>query len=138
MTVVVLRTTTLFVARYWIFLKASDGSTAMRTSHLPSGVIGAITSPPNRKLLKTEPPRCAIPSTSEPFTATPPLTAALPSNSDTRTTPCPPTPHIIMLNSFLVAILVSCLYCIVRADLGADPATRTPGSVYRDLTFIHN
>src|SRR4030043_139946 len=75
MTVVVFRTTTPFFARYWIFLKASDGSTAMRTSHLPSGVIGAITSPPNRKLLKTEPPRCAIPSTSEPFTATPPLPA---------------------------------------------------------------
>src|SRR4030042_1712568 len=79
-----------------------------------------------------------MPNTSDPFTATLPLTAALPRSSDTRTTPWPPTPQMIILISFFVAILHSRFYCIVRADLGADPTARAPGSIDYHLAFINN
>jgi hypothetical protein len=42
----------------------------------------------------------------------------------------------MILISFFVAILNSCLDGFVRADLGADAATRAPRGIYCYLAFI--
>src|SRR4030042_4654271 len=44
----------------------------------------------------------------------------------------------MMLISFFAAILFTCLYRVMGADLGADPATRTPHGINGHLTLIRN